>query len=382
MEEVISRLLQWGKGEKAPPEMIQIYPTNLCNLKCIFCYQRLDEYDYTNVVSDERWFQITKEICEMDVKRILISGGGEPLCTPELTIRIMEIVKSYGLEGRMINNGTLWTTETIRKTVEIGWDGITFSVDASNAGMHDKLRGVDGSFSQIIKNIKLFNKIKKELGKNKPVLELTSVLCKNNYKEVIGMVELARSLSIKHVNIEPVCVNNEEVKKIKLNENERKEFLLKIIPKAEQLAQKYEICTNFDVLKDVKFIEKTGELKEILLQRRHEDRNEKNKKKWNNVSNPFLDLLCYEPWLWPKIEANGEVCPCSTAILKTNIRDRDFKDIWFGSEFENFRKNIMDEKLSESCSNCVATHLAINRKIRKKLRNIMINSLPINNIKI
>jgi radical SAM protein with 4Fe4S-binding SPASM domain len=129
----------------------------------------------------------------------------------------------------------------------------------------------------------------------------------------------------------------------------------------QEMAQKFGISTNCNILKEVKEFEKTGNLKDMISQ----------SVKKGKSKNPFLNLPCYEPWIWPKIEANGDVWPCSTTPLKVNIRDKDFKDIWFGSEFENFRKNIMNGKLSESCSNCVATHLAINKKIRKKLRSVL-----------
>jgi MoaA/NifB/PqqE/SkfB family radical SAM enzyme len=355
MDETIQRLLKWYCGNKAPPETVQIYPTNKCNLRCIFCSLRNQNLDYRDEVSKERWFEVVEEISEIGVKKVLISGGGEPLTVPDITLGIMRIVKSHNLYGRMINNGTMWNKQLIKKAILIGWDCIVFSLDGSNSGIHDKLRGVEGAFKRTIENIKMFIKYKKKMNKNLPFIELTSVLNIHNYKEIPEIVKLAHSLKVESINVEPVCVNNPTSKRIKLNKNQREDFFDSIIPQAQKIANSFGIRTNFLRLKKVKFIEKTGNLRDIIL----------NSKKYDN----FLNLPCYEPWLWPKIEANGQVCPCSTALLNANIKNKSFKSIWYGKEFEQFRKRIIKKDLPIECENCVLTHLSINVEIMKRLKN-------------
>jgi len=375
MKEVIDNLLKWAQGEKVAPEEVQIYPTNKCNLRCVFCYQQLQEYNLSDEVSHKRWLEIAKELCELGVKKILISGGGEPLAVPDTTIGIMKIFKSNNIHGRMIQNGTLWTDKTIQETINMSWDDLTFSLDGPDAKTQDELRGVKGCFDKIISNIKRFNHYKEKLGSEKPRIQITMVLCKTNYQKVTEMMELAHQLNVNHVNIEPVCVNNPEVEKIKLGEKERIEFLDKSLPKAKEFAEKYNIYTNIDRIYGAKYIEKTGDLKEVILEKSKgakESSKEKNKDKdightKTKLKLPLMELPCFEPWLWPKIEANGEVWPCSTVPLKTNIKKISFKEVWFGPELTEFRANIVKKKLHDACSNCVLTHLDINSEIKREL---------------
>jgi len=70
------------------------------------------------------------------------------------------------------------------------------------------------------------------------------------------------------------------------------------------------------------------------------------------------------------------VWPCSTSPLKVNIRDQSFTDIWYGEEFEAFRDRIREGRLSESCSNCVVTHISTNREISRRLREHLEDRLP------
>ena len=361
-KEAILKLKRWAKGKKAPPHRVLIYPTNKCNLKCPFCFQRLHPYDYSKDLPQKRWLALTKELCEMGVDILQISGGGEPLMTPQTTITMMRIIKSYGVSGRLVNNGTLWKESYVRDVVRIGWDNVIFSVDGPNPEINDISRGVPGTFKKIIKSIKLFNLYKRKFKREKPFFEFSTVVSIFNYKKLGEIIKLASKLGIHNVTFEPVFVSNPTVEKLKLTKRQRA-WLMEKIPEWKELAESLGVNTNLDCLVEVKEIEKTGNLKKKILEK-VEKRKTKNK---------FLNLPCYEPWLWPKIEADGRVGPCSTIFLEdfvgyeVSVRNRSFEDVWYGEEFNAFRKSIMENKLMDACANCVSTHLALNEEIRKKM---------------
>lgn len=355
IEKSIDRLIAWRNGKKRPPEKVQIYPTNICNLNCMFCVQKLDLYDISNIVPKEKWLEITKEICEMGIGEILISGGGEPLCTPDVTIGIMKMAREHDVEGRIISNGTLWTKSLIEDTIDMNWKHVIFSVDGPDSQTHDYLRGSKGAFKTTIKNIQLFKKLKEKKGRgiyDVPLLEMTVVLNIHNFMKIPELVKLSHKIGVKHVNVEALCVNNHSAEKIKLNEFERIKFFKIVIPKAKQLADSFCITTNFPKLIDAKFIEKEGNLKNIILK---------------SSGDGFTNSPCYEPWLWPKIEADGTVCPCSTMYLGENIKQKSFREIWYGKTFQKFRERIIGRDLPDECNICVLTHLVVNDGIRRKL---------------
>jgi MoaA/NifB/PqqE/SkfB family radical SAM enzyme len=363
MDTIIENLLNWYDGIKSSPEMVQIYPTNKCNLKCIFCVQRLNIYNLKEEVSKKRWLEVIEEICKMGVKKFLISGGGEPLSTPDKTFSIMKLIKSYNGEGRIITNGVLWNELFIKKTISMGWNWIMFSLHGANPETHDFLTSANGTFNKVIKNLELFLKYKRKMNCEIPSLEFTFVLNKCNFKEVPEMIKLANDFGIESVNIEPMCINNKDAEKIKLNEKDRKLFFKKILPEAKKLAKKLGIRNNFSKLEEFKLIEKAGELRNEII-------------KLNSLKKPskssLLNSPCYEPWLWPKIEANGEVWPCSTIQMKTtNIKERNFKEIWYGEEFNKFRARILNFDLPEECKNCVITHIPMQKEIRKNLNEFI-----------
>ena len=367
MEGIIKRLVEWSRGRKAPPHKVLIYPTSRCNLRCPFCYQRLNPYDHSKDLSGERWIEITEELCKMGVDVVQISGGGEPMMVPDTTVRMMEIIKENKVTGRLVNNGTLWREKDIKRVVEIGWDNVIFSVDGATAEVNDKSRGVKGAFKKIVKNIKLFDQYKKELGTDIPILEFSTVVSKFNYFQLGDIIKLAKKLGVQNITFEPVFISNEFAKKIKVGKKERN-YIIKRIPEWKKLSEKLGITTNLDALFEVKEIEKTGELKEKI---------EELPKKEKTIDHPFLRIPCYEPWIWPKIEADGSVGPCSTIFLsdyckkEVSVRERTFKDVWYGPEFTDFRKMIKSGNLFEACANCVSTHLYWNSRIREELKKVL-----------
>jgi len=101
---VLTRLENWSNSVNQPPERVLIYPTNRCNLRCRFCYQRLNPYDFSKDLPKQRWIELTKELCEIGVDIIQISGGGEPLIVKDTVLEMMKIIKKYKKTGRLVNN--------------------------------------------------------------------------------------------------------------------------------------------------------------------------------------------------------------------------------------------------------------------------------------
>lgn len=365
MEGIVKRLIKLSQKGKVPPHKVLIYPTNRCNLNCPFCFQRLNPYDYSKDLPHERWIELTEELCSMGTDVIQISGGGEPMIVPNTTLKMMEIIKKNGTTGRLVNNGTLWSQDDIKKVVDMEWDNLIFSVDGATPEVNDKSRGVPGVFEKIIKNIRLFDGTKKNANASNPRLEFSTVVSKFNFSQIGQIIELAHGLGVSNITFEPVFVSNPSVEELKVSQKER-DFIIEKIGEWKNLAGSLGVSTNLDDVFEVRELEKTGDLKEKIFQLSKIE-----------SGNPFLRIPCFEPWIWPKIEADGRVGPCSTIFLsdfckkEVSVRDRSFENVWYGEEFESFRKSIISGKLPNSCANCVSTHLSWNSRIREELRKVL-----------
>ncbi|MFH1140028.1 MAG: radical SAM protein [Pseudomonadota bacterium] len=89
------------------PFWVNIEPTNLCNLDCIFCSRQLSRGP-KGFMSDETLDKIIAETAENPPAALRAAGWGEPLLHPEFTEHVRRI-KRAGLKLKVYTNGTLLT---------------------------------------------------------------------------------------------------------------------------------------------------------------------------------------------------------------------------------------------------------------------------------
>jgi len=340
------RIREWLAGGRAGPWMMEIHTTDRCNLSCLFCWRNTygrkeDE------LSDEKWIEIIKDACEMGLKHLTIVGGGEPLLRLKLVKRLVEITKKHDIEGSIVTNGTLITSEFAKHLVKNEWDGIAFSINGVHSSTDNFLRNNKNAFEMSIKGIKSINYWKKKNRQKKPFLTLHPTINKYNYKEVVDMVKFAHKMKMDIVLLRLV---NDKSGKFILNERQSIE-LLSLIKKANLLANKY----------GIEFIQ---EFTEKDLGFRSSENHQTNKEKIVNEKNNVNDILihCPKPFFEIMISADGITSPCCLICESRfkpdgpgnlinyldNIKNKRLKDVWYGKTFNLFRKAVVNS-LPEPC---------------------------------
>jgi len=356
MDEKIKRLVKFTNGEKRPPYTLDLNPTDKCNLKCIQCWQRaFGKIDSDYELPDNKLLEIIKEAIKFGVEEFEITGGGEPLIRKELTVKIMELIKINKKFGNITTNGTLFSSDDVRKIVKINWDRVTFSLDGPDSETNDSIRG-EGSFESAIKSIDLFNQIKKRMKRKLPIVKFNVVITKKNYNKIYEMIKLAKKVNCSIVHFDSLTVHSKLGKKLKLNRKQEVEFR-KNTESAKKLAESFGIWSDVNLLTS-EFLEKSNKMKDIL-------------EKESN-SRDFTSLVCYEPWWHLVIKTNGFAQPCCLYDEKEeNVKNKSLSEIWFGKFFERVREGIKHKQFPKYCSICNAGQVFENRRIRGELKSWM-----------
>lgn len=351
MKEKIEKLERWRDGGKASPYVIDLNPTDLCNLNCKSCWQRSSEFenlDSSYQLSEERLKELVKQGIEMGVDKFRITGGGEPLMRKEIILELMKMIKRNGREGTITTNGTLLEEGDLDLMMKMGWDNITFSLDGPDKKTNDFLRG-DGSFNSIKKSLEYLKEEKNE--DENPSLKFNTVISNRNYDKFPEMIELAREYGVEAVSFETLTVHSETGKKLKLDEEEKEE-MLNIIPEAKEKSRKYGIETNVGRLRK-NYFENANEMTEVLSERGEDD---------------FTEIACYEPWYHLVVKVDGSAQPCCVYNSKEeNVKDKDLEEIWYGDFFKEVRQRIREKNFSEYCEICNASQVTANDRLREKL---------------
>jgi len=342
------------KGEKPGPYGLEISPSLRCNVNCLFCWRRgVDKIDYLEELPFEKYKEIIEDATELGVKEIKVIGGGDATVRKDI-VDIMELIKKNNIYGYICTNGILFKEKDIERLVKSGWDYIKLSFHGPDAKTHDELTDSKGSFDKVIQNIKLFNQYKKKYKTDVPHFELGIVMVNKNYDKIIEMIELAHSLDVGNVFIEPITVYSELGEKLRLNDEQKEDFK-EIAKKAYVLAKKYNVSTNLKHFFDTTLVDSTNKMGEILL-----DDKEKG----------FEHSPCFEPFYRMGIRVDGKIGPCGFLDEEgtENIKDKNLRDVWYGNYMNQMRDNMINQKLGEQCKRCCTTLVVNNLEIKKALK--------------
>jgi len=143
------------KGVPAAPKSVDLSITGRCNLSCEYCCYA-DSMTSKRDIPEERWADILKELGNMGVQRVSLSGG-EVFVRPDIFSIIDSVIKNR-MRYSLLSNGTLITEDTIT-AFQIGkrrlrLDSIQISIDGSCADIHDLSRPPH-SFDRAIRGLRL-----------------------------------------------------------------------------------------------------------------------------------------------------------------------------------------------------------------------------------
>ncbi|MCD6402772.1 MAG: radical SAM protein [Candidatus Aenigmarchaeota archaeon] len=362
VDERIKRLYEWYKQGRAPPYKIDIEPTAGCNLNCKFCWtreeSRVKACNYKRMLDGKTISRIVEEAAELGVKEWQIAGGWEPLIKPRIVMKMMKMIKEYGMYGCITTNGTLFTPKMIKKLVEIGWDQILFSVEGPDSDTHDYLVGKKGAFKKVKRNLLLFKRWKDSYKTTKPKYSIHAVLCNVNYTKLAEMVKFGWEVGCDGVNFEPLIVWGKESESIKLK-HEHMRRLKREIKRALKVARVLNVPTNLEWWLNEAFVEKK-DMTKIM---------EKLKK-----GGGFLNVPCFYPWLGMEIRVSGRVTPCRLCDNEDycdSVFEKSLKEIWYEGYLKKFRKDMLKWKLASFCSKCASGIVVETLKMRKELMNFI-----------
>ena len=134
-----------------------------CNLKCQMCKM----YEIKPPRKDELILLKKWEKFFDDMRKIANPGfvfnlpGGEPLLHPQI-FSIIKLASNKGLKPLLSTNGYLLTRDISERLIQNGLFAVTISVDSSIPEIHDKIRGVNGTFNRLTKGIEYLDYFSKK----------------------------------------------------------------------------------------------------------------------------------------------------------------------------------------------------------------------------
>ena len=190
------------------PSILELETTTICNVNppCVMCYTRLfhTRGKKENLNLNETAFKNLIPYLNR-FKTISLHGIGEPMIGEKL-FRILENIDTSKTLVQFNSNGLLMNKKIARKLIEKKLKLIDFSLDAATRETYQKIRR--SNFELAIKNIKYLLYLKNELRIIYPIVEVNMTLMKENLKESLQFLDLAKELGaeIVHYGLLNSCI--------------------------------------------------------------------------------------------------------------------------------------------------------------------------------
>jgi len=123
-----------------------------CNLACSFCNlpENCDKMDFAYAL------KLVDQLAAMGCGKINFSGGEVFLY--DGLFELLDHAAQKGIKVNITSNGTLLDKEKVKRLRDIGINTVTISLDAADANLHDKIRGVKGTWKRAVKTLMLLQK--------------------------------------------------------------------------------------------------------------------------------------------------------------------------------------------------------------------------------
>ena len=320
------------------PLFVKIKLIRNCNLRCQMCnHWRSKEMS----LDIDFFLRVVDELSTMDCKKIHLSGG-EPLLYPDFFI-LLQHIKKYNIKATMTTNGTLITNENAKLLATFGLDGVNISIDSPCEAIHDKIRGIQGSFNKAIQGFQFLRK--QMIGKT---MRLNMVVSADNYKTIADFPKFAYELGADSIGLIPLGVHTSDVN-----------FFTK-----EQI-EDYNNNVAQVTLNEVKKYKLDIGADEIFLFGNTED--SMNEATLGEYAYDYYSKhRCYAIWTHALIDQRGRVSVCcnmKNQPIIGNLQEKTFKEIWNEDIYKRFREK-KQLPISDICKQC-ALYKKKNRLIEK-----------------
>ncbi len=333
------------------PRVLTFMMTYRCNLRCTMCWQWGEQGLFHEMPREHELQQLDLATLRAVVDDVAAEGtgvflwGGEPFLHRDL-LPFVEHVKSLGMYCSINTNGT-YLPRDARRLVELGVDAIMVSVDGPRE-VHDRIRGMDGSFQKIADGVKAVRAARN--GGSKPEIIVNTTVSPGNQGALLQTYETVEALGADRMILSQLWFTTEEIgraneayfrEKFSAHAGSWKGFVMDVSSLDPDLigSQMREMARR-DKSLELSFLPDLhpGQIAAY----------------YRKPSEAFGKTRCLVPWLEAEILPNGDVTPCSDRpdLIMGNVRRQRFGEIWNNEPYQVFRRAMREDGLFPYCSRC------------------------------
>jgi MoaA/NifB/PqqE/SkfB family radical SAM enzyme len=177
------------------PPVIQIEPTNTCNLKCPLCPTGVGTMKRKKGFMSMKTFQAIIDELGDTLITVILYGWGEPFLNKDLSKMIRVCKMRNILTATSTNGNSIQTIKNALDIVDSGLTGLIIAMDGSNQEIYKKYRK-SGDFEKAIRSVSLIEEAKERRNSEYPYTNVRLVVTRDNLHDIPEMKKLAEKLGV------------------------------------------------------------------------------------------------------------------------------------------------------------------------------------------
>ncbi len=182
------RIVEWDLqlSSNSRPQTMVVEVSGKCSLGCRHCFRNVVE-DELDLMDFKTMKQVILEARRAGVKRIVVSGWGEPFENP-LLMDFLKAAVSNGFQVAVNTNGVA-LSDYASRLVDLGVDEIIVSVDGFTPRTYAGIRG--SKYYDVLEGLERIKYERVKRAVKKPSVTLQFTLTKLNYRDLEHATEFA-----------------------------------------------------------------------------------------------------------------------------------------------------------------------------------------------
>jgi radical SAM protein with 4Fe4S-binding SPASM domain len=137
----------------AKPEILKTSLTNVCNYRCVMCYNPHLRHP-RGFMEEDLFRRIVDQCLEAEIGQLSLGATGEPLLHPRY-LDFLRLAKQQGLWTSSTTNATRLDVPMAESMIALGLDRLNISIYSTNPEQHQRYTGTD-TFARVVENIRGF----------------------------------------------------------------------------------------------------------------------------------------------------------------------------------------------------------------------------------
>ena len=182
------------------PTHLYLEITTECQLRCQQChYWTTKESEGVLSLSEKR--SLLQAFLELNPNGAVVFTGGEPLLRLEQLLDLGEICRTEDALSVVNTNAALIDTSVAQALIQRGPKALVLSLDSHKPEMHDRIRGVKGTYLRVLRAISELMAVRRAFNSDSLIF-ISSILCGLNIKDCVDFVYFTKELGVDGVTFQ------------------------------------------------------------------------------------------------------------------------------------------------------------------------------------